>query len=245
MNGLVKSVVENGVFVLEFLAVIVAIFLVALFLEKLAHKKRGVKEPIFNTRKVAMIGMFSAIATVLYVFDFPIGFAPGFYKLDFSEVPVLIGTFAFGPSAGVMMEFIKVLLKILVKGTSTAFVGDLANFVVGCSFILPASVVYAFKKTKKNAIIGCVVGTLILTVFGTIFNAVYLLPAFSKLYGMPLDTILAMGTEVNPFVTEGSIVSFVVACVAPMNLLKGAAVSIITLLVYKPLSPIIKTGHRM
>ena len=245
MNGLVNSVVENGVFVLEFLAVIIVIFLVALFLEKMAQKKRGVKEPVFNTRKVAMIGMFSAIAAVLYVFDFPIGFAPGFYKLDFSEVPVLIGTFAFGPSAGVMMEFIKVLLKILVKGTTTAFVGDLANFVVGCSFILPASVVYAFKKTKKNAIIGCVVGTLVLTVFGTAFNAVYLLPAFSKLYGMPLDTILAMGTEVNPFVTEGSIVSFVVACVAPMNLLKGGVVSIITLLVYKPLSPIIKTGHRM
>lgn len=245
MNGLVNSVVENGVFVLEFLAVIIVIFLVALFLEKMAQKKRGVKEPVFNTRKVAMIGMFSAIAAVLYVFDFPIGFAPGFYKLDFSEVPVLIGTFAFGPSAGVMMEFIKVLLKILVKGTTTAFVGDLANFVVGCSFILPASVVYAFKKTKKNAIIGCVVGTLVLTVFGTAFNAIYLLPAFSKLYGMPLDTILAMGTEVNPFVTEGSIVSFVVACVAPMNLLKGGVVSIITLLVYKPLSPIIKTGHRM
>lgn len=83
-----------------------------------------------------------------------------------------------------------------------------------------------------------------MTIFGTAFNAVYLLPAFSKFYGMPLDAILAMGTEVNPLAKEGSIVSFVVACVAPMNLIKGTLVSVVTLLIYKPLSPIIKTGHK-
>lgn len=101
-----------------------------------------------------------------------------------------------------------------------------------------------FKKTKKSAIIACIVGTLVMTVFGTAFNAVYLLPAFSKFYGMPLDAILAMGAEVNPLAKEGSIVSFVVACVAPMNLIKGTLVSVVTLLIYKPLSPIIKTGHK-
>ena len=245
MNNLFETVAQNVTFVLEFLAVIAALFAVALFLEKAAGKKRGVKEPVFTTRKMAMIGMFSAIAMILHIFDFPLPFLPDFYKLDFSELPILVGTFAFGPAAGVMMEFIKILLKLLVKGTSTAFVGDLANFVVGCSFILPASAVYAFRKNKKNAVIACVTGTLIMTVFGTAFNAVYLLPAFSKLYGMPLDTILEMGAAVNPLVNSGSIVSFVAACVAPMNLIKGTTVSLITLLIYKPLSPIIKTGHRM
>lgn len=244
MNNLMQTVTENVLYVVVFLLVIVGCFVVAVILEKTAQKKSGHIEPLFNTRKLAMIGMFSAIAMILHVLDFPIFFAPGFYKMDFSELPILIGSFAFGPVAGVMMEFVKILLKLCVKGTSTAFIGDLANFVVGCSLILPASAVYSFKKTKKNAIIACITGTLVMTIFGTAFNAIYLLPAFSKFYGMPLDTILAMGTEVNPLAKEGSIVSFVVACVAPMNLIKGALVSVVTLLIYKPLSPIIKTGHR-
>ena len=244
MNKLMQTVTENVAYVVIFLAVIVGCFLVAVALEKAAQKKNGIPEPIFNTRKLAMIGMFSAIAMILHVLDFPIFFAPSFYKMDFSELPILVGSFAFGPVAGVMMEFVKILLKLCVKGTSTAFIGDLANFVVGCSLILPASAVYSFKKTKKSAMIACVIGTLFMTIFGTAFNAVYLLPAFSKFYGMPLDTILAMGTEVNPLAKEGSIVSFVAACVAPMNLIKGTLVSVVTLLIYKPLSPIIKTGHK-
>lgn len=244
MKELFEKIAENAVFVLEFAGVVLAMFLLALMLEKMAQKKRGVKEPIFGTRKVAMIGMFSAIAMILHVFDFPIWFIPGFYKFDFSELPILVGTFAFGPVAGVMMEAIKILLKLCVKGTSTAFVGDLANFVVGCSFILPASVVYAFRKTRKSAIIACATGTFIMTAFGCVFNAVYLLPAFSKLFGMPMEQIYAAATAVNPLVEEGNMISFVAACVAPMNLMKGASVSVITLLIYKPLSPIIKTGHK-
>ena len=244
MNGLFESVSQNLAYVLSFLAIIAVMFVAAVLLEKAAQKKNGVSEPIFSTRKVARIGMFSAIAMILHLFDFPLPFAPGFYKLDFSELPILVGTFAFGPAAGVMMEFVKIMLKLLIKGTSTAFVGDLANFVIGCSLILPASVIYAFRKNKKSAILACITGTLIMTVFGTAFNAIYLLPAFSKLYGTPLDQLLALGTAVNPLAREGSIVSFVAACVAPMNLIKGASVSLVTLLIYKPLSPIIKSGHK-
>lgn len=243
MSNLFGSIVENFVFVLEFACVILAMILAAVWLEKAAQKKKGVKESVFTTRKMAMVGMFSAVAMILHVLDFPIPFAPSFYKLDFSEIPILVGTFAFGPAAGVMMEFIKILLKLLVKGTSTAFVGDLANFVVGCSFILPASAVYAFRKTKKGAMAACVTGTIVLTVFGTAFNAVYLLPAFSELYGMPLDSILEMGAAVNPLMKESSILSFVIACVAPMNLLKGGVISLITLFIYKPLSPILKSAR--
>lgn len=243
MNGLFESVTQNLAYVLSFLAIIIVMFVAAVLLEKAAQKKNGISEPVFNTRKVAMIGMFSAIAMILHLFDFPLPFAPGFYKLDFSELPILVGTFAFGPAAGVMMEFVKILLKLLIKGTSTAFVGDLANFVIGCSFILPASAIYAFRKNKKSAILACITGTLIMTVFGTAFNAIYLLPAFSRMYGMPLDQLLAMGTAVNPLAKEGSIVSFVAACVAPLNLIKGTSVSLVTLLIYKPLSPVIKSGY--
>lgn len=244
MNGLLESVKQNVASVLEFAAVIVVLFVVAVLLEKAAQHKRGVKEPLFDTRKMAVVGMFSALATIIMLFEVPVFFAPPFYELDFSELPILIGTFAFGPMAGVMMEFLKVLLKLCIKGTSTAFVGDLANFAVGCSFILPASVVYAFRKSKKSAIAACIVGTLTMTIFGTAFNAVYLLPAFSKLFHLPMEEILAMGVDVNPFVREGDIFSFVAACVAPLNLIKGASVSIVTLFVYKPLSPIIKSERR-
>ncbi|MCR5755729.1 MAG: ECF transporter S component [Acetatifactor sp.] len=242
MSELFSNVAQNAVFVLEFLGIIVAMFIIAVLLEKAAQKKRGVKEPVFGTRKMAMVGMFSAVAVILMLFEFPLPFAPVFYKLDFSELPILIGTFAFGPAAGVMMEFIKILLKLFIKGTSTAFVGDLANFLVGCSFILPASVVYAFGKTKKSAIFACITGSVVMTIFGTALNAVYLLPTFAELYGMPLDALLAMGSEVNPLVKSDDIVSFVMACVAPLNIIKGVSVSVITLLVYKPLSPIIKSG---
>ena len=243
MSNFFESVAKNTLFAAEFLLIIVAIFLVALGLEKLADRKNGTRERTFSTRKMAVTGMFSAIAMILHVLDFTMPFAPFFYKLDFSELPVLIGAFAFGPVTGVVTEAVKILLKLLIKGTSTAFVGDLANFVIGCSFILPTSTIYYFKKSKKSAITGCIVGTLILTLFGTAFNAVYLLPAFSKLYGMPLDSILAMGSEVNKLMTDGSIVSFVICCVAPMNLIKGGVVSVVTMLIYKPLSPIIKAGR--
>lgn len=242
-NGLLESVAQNVTFVVEFAAIIVVIFLIALFFEKTALKKQGISEPVFTTRKMAMTGMFSALAMILHLFDFALPFAPPFYKLDFSELPILIGSFAFGPAAGVMMEFLKILLKLCIKGTSTAFVGDLANFVIGCSFILPASIIYVFNKKKKSAILGCVVGTVTLTIFGTAFNAIYLLPAFSKLFGMSLESILEMGSAVNPFATGDSIVNFVIVCVGPMNVIKGTLASVGTMLVYKKLSPILKAGY--
>lgn len=241
MNNFIENVKANALFAAEFLLIAIAIFLAALVLEKLADRKNGVRERTLSTQKMTMTAMFSAIALILHLLDFPLPFlAPDFYKLDFSELPALVGAFAFGPVVGVLIEAVKILLKLMIKGTSTAFVGDLANFVIGCSFILPASVIYYFKKSKKSALAGCVIGTLILTLFGTAFNAVYLLPAFSRLYGMPLESILALGAKINPLVNGESIISFVACCVAPLNLIKGGSVSLVTMLIYKPLSPIIK-----
>lgn len=240
MNELWKTLVENAVFVLESVGIAVLLFLVAYVAEKIAKKKNGDTERILSTRKIAMIGVFSAIAAILMLFEFPVPFAPPFYELDFSEIPALIGGFAFGPVAGVMIEFCKILLKLLMKGTSTAFVGDLANFLVGCSFILPASIIYMFRKTKKNAIIAACIGTLIMTVFGSFFNAIYLLPTFADLFGMPLDVIIAMGTEVNAGIKD--VTTLVLFAVVPLNLLKGCSVSLVTILIYKKLSPILKAG---
>ena len=239
-----QNVSENVVFVLEFLAIIVSLFVIALVIEKLQEKKTGSKQAMFATQRIAAIGILSAMSAVLMLFEIPLFFAPSFYKLDFSEIPILIGSFAYGPAAGVLMEFIKILLKLVIKGTSTAFVGELANFAVGCSFIIPASTIYLFKKTKKTALVACITGTLILAVFGSAFNALYLLPAFSKLFHMPMEAILEMGQKVNPLMQEGSIVSFVIVCVAPLNLLKGGLVSLITMFIYKPLSRYLKPDQK-
>ncbi len=169
---------------------------------------------------------------MLHVLDFPLVFlAPSFYKLDFSELPVLLCGFYLGPSATVVCEGLKILLKLLLKGTTTAFVSDLANFVLGCSFVLPATIIYHVRKSRRSAIIGLAAGTAVMTVFGSAFNAVYLLPKFAELYGIPLDAIIAMGTAIWSGVSNVS--TFVLLCVAPLNLVKGTVVSVLTMLLYK------------
>ena len=219
--------------------VIVAVILaVAIFAEKLLFKGR--KDRRLKTRNIAVIGMLSAIAAVLFLFEIPLPFAPSFYELDFSELPVLIGSFALGPVAGVTIELCKILLKLVIKSTTTAFVGDFANFIIGCSMVVPASIIYHKFKSKKSALISLVTGTLIMTVFGSLFNAFYLLPAFSELYGLPLDEIVALGHQVNGSIN--SVSTLVLFAVVPFNLLKGAILTVLTMLLYKHISPLIK-GH--
>lgn len=238
ISNLFAEIAKNAVFVLEFLAIVVVIFIAAKIVEKVEKKKTGNTERILTTRKLTMIGMFSAIAAILMIFEFPMPFAPSFYKLDFSEIPVLITAFAFGPVAGVMVEFCKIVLNLLMDSTTTAFVGELANFMVGCSFILPASIIYLHKKNRKSAVIGCVIGTICLTIFGTSFNAIYLVPKFAELYGMPLEAIIGMGTAINPAITD--LTTLVMFAVAPLNIIKGVSVSVITMLIYKKLSRFMK-----
>lgn len=241
MNEFIKNIMENVSFVLEFLGIVAILVLVAIAAEKMIQKKNDSTEKILTTRKIAMIGMFSAVAGILMLLEIPMPFAPSFYKIDPSELPVLICGFAFGPAAGVLTEFIKIIIKLLFKPTSTAFVGELANFCVGCSMILPATIIYHVKKKKTTAVIACIVGTLTMTIFGTLFNAVYLLPTFAVMYGMPLDALIGMGTALNANVTD--VFTFVAFCVAPLNLIKGAAVSTLTFVLYKPLSPILKVSY--
>lgn len=228
MTELWNQVRGNLAFVGGSAAIIVGLALLARLAERFLPEKRKVSP----ARRVSIIGICAAIAAVLHVLDFPlIVLAPEFYKLDFSEVPVLLCGFYLGPSATVVCEGVKILLKLILKSTSTAFVGDLANFVVGCSFVLPATILYHAHKSRHSAVIGLVVGTLSMTVFGSAFNAIYLLPKFAELYGMPLDAIIASGTAIRSGVN--SVSTFVMLCVAPLNLVKGTVVSILTMLLYK------------
>lgn len=199
------------------------------------------KVKVLSARGITVIALLSALATVLMFIEIPLWFAPSFYKIDLSEVPVLIGAFALGPMAGVLIELIKNLLHIVVKGSDSAFVGELANFILGCSLVIPSSIIYLRTKTKKSAMIGLAVGTICFIVAGCLLNAYLLLPTYATLFNMPIDALVAMGTAVNPNIT--SLTGFIFMAVAPFNLLKGALVSIVTILLYKQVSPIIKGFH--
>lgn len=228
MAALWNSIRENLIFVLCCGGIAAGLVI----LSKIAEHFLPATRHVSKARRLCIIAICSAIATVLHIFDFPLPFlAPGFYKLDFSELPVMLCGFYLGPSSAVACEGLKIILKLLLKGTSTAFVGDFANFAVGCSLVLPAVIIYHTKKTRTSALWGLVAGTLFLTVFGSMFNAVYLLPKFAQLYGMPLEAIIGMGSKINGGIH--SLSSFVLLAVAPLNLIKGTAVSVLTLLLYK------------
>ena len=217
---------------LSFIGICALIITALALLAKLSERWLPQLHRVSKARRITIVAICSAIATILHMLDFPLLFlAPEFYKLDFSELPVMLCGFYLGPAASVACEAIKILLKLLIKGTSTAFVGDFANFCVGCSFVLPAVILYHIKKSRTSAIFGLAIGTIVLTIFGSAFNAIYLLPKFAQLYGMPLDVIVAMGTKVNGNITNVS--SFVLLAVAPLNLIKGVSISVLTMLLYK------------
>ena len=176
-----------------------------------------------GARTLALVGMLSAVAVVLMTFDIPLPFAPTFYKIDFSEVPVLIGCFTMGPLAGVGIELIKNLLHIVISGTQTAGVGEVANFLIGCAFIVPAGLIYHKKHTRTGALIGMASGTVLMTVIGGLMNAYVLLPVYAKAFGK---------------IT--SVSTLILFAVTPFNLLKGVLVSLIVFLIYKKISPIFR-----
>ena len=194
-----------------------------------------------SVKMITQVGMLGAIAVVLMLFEIPLPFAPSFYEIDFSEVPVLVGAFAMGPMAGVFIEFVKILLNLLINGTVTAGVGEFANFLIGISFCLPASWIYRKMHSKKGAIIGLASGTIVMTTVGCFLNAYLLLPTYAKAFEMPIDALVGMGTAINANITD--LFTFVVFAVVPFNLLKGVLVSLIVVLIYKKISPILKHGR--
>lgn len=195
---------------------------------------------LFVTKNIVLMAVFSALAAILMLFEFPLSFiAPTFYEIDLSEIPILVGSFIMGPVSGVIMEAVKIILKLLIKGTSTGYVGDFANFCVGCSLVVPASLIYKYKKTKKNAILGMTVGTLFMGVMGAILNYYIMIPFYVKVASIPFTEIIEAGAAVWS-VVNGKF-SFVLFCVAPFNIIKGVIVSLITAIIYKHISMFIKS----
>lgn len=192
-------------------------------------------------RTIVQVGMLAAIAVVLMLFEIPLPFAPSFYEIDFSEVPVMIGTFAMGPLAGTAIELVKILLNFFINGTTTAGVGEVANFLIGCALVVPAGIIYRRKRTRKGAIIGMAAGTVFMTLLGCVLNAYVLLPTYAAAFQLPIDSLVAMGTAVNGSITD--LFTFVAFAVAPFNILKGVLVSLIVFLIYKKISPVFHMNH--
>ena len=191
-----------------------------------------------STSKVRVLtgtAMLGAVAAVLMYLEFPIPIMPAFVKLDVSELPALIASFAYGPVSGILVCLIKNLIKL--PSTSTAAVGELFNFVMGALFVGVAGLIYKRNKNRKGAIVGALLGALVMAVVSVPYNYFIVYPAYVVMYHLPLDAIIGMYQAINPNVNG------LLACLLVFNLpftfVKGALDAALCFLVYKPLSPIL------
>ncbi len=191
-----------------------------------------------STSKVRVLtgtAMLGAVAAVLMYLEFPIPIMPAFVRLDVSELPALLASFAYGPVSGILVCLIKNLIKL--PSTSTAAVGELFNFVMGALFVGVAGLIYKRNKTRKGAIVGALLGALVMAVVSVPYNYFIVYPAYVVMYHLPLDAIIGMYQAINPNVNG------LLACLLVFNLpftfVKGALDAVLCFLVYKPLSPIL------
>ncbi len=190
------------------------------------------RNTLLTTRELATVAVLAAVASVLYMIEIPVVL---FYKLDVSNLPVLLGTFAMGPLPGTLILLIKALLGLL--HSSSQGVGELADFLMGFAMLLPASLVYRRHKTRVGAVIGMAVGTVAATIAGVLTNLYIMIPFYGVAFGMPMEAIIGMGQAILPAVDSAW--KFVLLITAPFNLLKWVVISVLTGLIYKPLSPIL------
>ena len=188
-----------------------------------------------RVRFITVTAMLSAISFVLMYFEFPIPIMPAFIKFDFSDLPALIGTFAYGPLCGVIVCLIKNLLHLM--DSNSMLVGELSNFILGAAFVIPAGLIYKFKKTKKSALIGGITGAVFMGVFCVFSNYFIVYPVYYQV-ARPEEAILGMYQAILP--SMKSILQSLIVFNLPFTVVKGLISVAITMLVYKPLSPILK-----
>lgn len=190
------------------------------------------KRPFFPPRDLATCAILAALSAILFMVEIPVVL---FYKFDISALPVLLGTFAMGPLQGILIQAVKSLLGLL--HTSSQGVGELADALMGVAMLLPAGLVYRQICSRKGAVIGMTVGTLAATAAGVVSNLFIMIPFYSVIYHMPVERIVQMGTELIPAIDTPF--EFVLLITAPFNLFKWTVISIVTGLIYKPLSPLL------
>ena len=191
-----------------------------------------------STRKMVIIGMMTALATIVYYLDFPVPFMPGFIKLDFSNVISLLTGFALGPVEGVIVCLLKNLIHLLIKGIDTTMgIGDIFDFVTSATFVLVAALIYKKNRTKKGAVIATLVGMLAFTVISLPLNYFIVYPIYFKAYG---GEAAILGAYQKLMSSVKNIFSALCIFNLPFTFIKGLLCSLITIIIYKPLSPILK-----
>lgn len=198
------------------------------------------KKKFLTTRNIALIGILGALAGLFMTLTkFPLPFlAPGFYKFDFSDVIVALGAFSLGPVGGILIALIKVLINLILDGTTTAGIGELSNFLFSCSYILPVTLIYQGKRTFKRVLIGAVVSTLVATVASALINYFMLIPAYVTLAGFPMEAIVGSASKINASVTD--LKTLIVFTTIPFNLFKFGMISVVLLLLYKPVEKVLQ-----
>ena len=186
--------------------------------------------------RLIKISLLSVMAFLLMYIELPLPIFPDFLKIDVSDLPALIGAFALGPVAGVIIELFKNILHGMLAG-KTAFVGELANFLVGGCLVYVAGYVYKMRKSKNGAIIALLIGTVAMSIFAGILNAFVILPLYEKLLSFPITTVIKAGSLINNNIVD--LKSFIILSIIPFNLLKGIIVSVVTLGLYKRVSPLL------
>ncbi len=192
----------------------------------------------FNTRYMAKIAVMGVLSFLIMLIEVPLWFTPEFLKMDLSDLPAIVGAMALGPLAGILIELLKVFLKLVTVGTTTAGVGELANFVVGSVFSVTAALVYRSSRRRRGIIAGLAVGTLVMAVLASVINYTVLLPFYSKAYGLKMTGIISQAKAVNPYVVD--LRSFITFGIFPFNLFKGIVISVISYPVYIRLRKIIE-----
>ena len=190
--------------------------------------------PVSKTRRLTSIGMLSAVSFVLMFFDFSVPLMPSFIKMDISDLPALIGAFALGPIDGMIIALVKNLLHLL--RTTTGGVGEISNFILSAAFVMSAGFIYKFNKTRKGAIIGSLVGAVVMALFSIVSNYYFVYPVYTAF--MPMEAIIGAYQAINPNVN--GLLECLVIFNMPFTFIKGMVDVIITLLIYKKISPIIK-----
>ncbi|MGF0096641.1 ECF transporter S component [Peptoniphilus sp. SGI.035] len=193
---------------------------------------------MIRTKDMTKIGMLSVVGFILMYFQLPLTFvAPPFMKLDISDLPVLVGAFTMGPVFGIMIAALKNILALIFKGTMTAGIGELSNFIVSATFAFVSSYIYRKHKTYKWAILSLTVGVLFMTVLAMMSNYFVVFPLYGKV--MPMDAIIAMGSAITSKIT--GLFTMMIYSVLPFNLIKGFTTSAMMMLVYKKVSPLFKS----
>ena len=192
----------------------------------------------WSTKNLALTGIMGGLAAVLMFFRFPLPFMPPFMDFDFAGLVEIIGGFALGPMAAVFIVLVKVLVKLVLMGTNSAFTGEIQNIILSLAYVLPAVWIYDRKKTKKTAVEGMAVGTAVCAVVAIFTNLYMIIPFYVKLFRMTMEDIIAMCQAVNPAINGP--LTFALFGVMPFNIIKNGAVSIVTYFAYKKISVHIK-----